>query len=269
MKILDLDLDYFMTEVAHNIAETSTGRIEDEDYVNSVWLCDDVIKFFEDNLGLSKKKRIPGRIVSGHNESLFFWKELIMKGELSVPFEVVHIDSHADLGLGTDTPTFISRELLKWPVKERPNHSWHTNCFGRECAEGIADYLLFAIAYRWINKLTYCGNPNVSSNDYDVHTLKNFEEEPLWEEPVENTIQLLFNPSMDCPHRYMDDQSNIDAYIDASVKEPEVPFKIIPTIEDVCYQGDFDYVVLAQSPNYTPLNADFILDIFREYIIEI
>jgi len=269
MIILDLDLDYFMTKVAHNIAETSTGRIEDEDYVNSVWTCEEVVRFFENNLGLCKEKRIPGRIVSGHNESLFFWKELIEKGELSAPFEVVHIDSHADLGLGTDTPTFISRELLKWPVEERPKHSWHTNCFGRECAEGIADYLLFAVAYRWINKLTYCGNPNNSSNDYDIHTLKNFEEEPMWEDPVENTIQLLFNPNMDCPHKYMDDQSDIDAYIGSSVKEPEVPFTIIPTIEDVHYQGDFDYVVIAQSPNYTPANADYILDIIKEYIIEI
>lgn len=269
MVILDLDLDYFMTEVAHNIAETSTGRIDDEDYVDSVWSREDVISFFENNLGLSKDRKIPGRIVAGHNESLFFWKELIEKGHLSIPFEVVHIDSHADLGLGTDTQTFISRELLKWPVEERPNHSWHMNCFGRECAEGIADYLLFAIAYRWINKLTYCGNPNELCNDYDIHTLKNFEEKPIWKMPVENTLQLLFNPNMDCPHRYMDDQSTVNAYIDASVKEPEVPFIIIPTTEYVNYSGNFDFAVLAQSPNYTPSNADYILDIFREYIIEI
>ena len=27
------------------------------------------------------------------------WRELISKQELSIPFEVVHIDSHADMGL--------------------------------------------------------------------------------------------------------------------------------------------------------------------------
>ena len=40
-------------------------------------------------------------------------------------------------------------------------------------------------------------------------------------------------------------------------------------IEDVKFDGKFDYAVMAQSPNYTPASADFILDIFREYIEEI
>ena len=44
---------------------------------------------------------------------------------------------------------------------------------------------------------------------------------------------------------------------------------IIPSIQDVKYDGDFDFVVLAQSPNYTPTSADFIMDIVREYIVEI
>ena len=50
----------------------------------------------------------------------------------------------------------------------------------------------------------------------------------------------------------------------ASVKEPEVQLTIIPTIDGVKFEGNFDNAVLAQSPNYTPARAD----IFREYIIE-
>lgn len=269
MKVLDLDMDYFMEEVANNIPETYSGRLEEDEFIRSVWTADEVVSFIEGNLGLSKDRKIPGRIVCGHNESLFFWKELISKGNLIVPFEVIHVDSHADLGLGTDSATFISKELLQWPVEERPNHSIHVNCFGQKCAEGIADYLLYAIAYRWISRLTYCGNPNTECNDYDVYTLKNFEEEYVRQEPVDNIIQLLYNPSMKCPHRYMDELWKIRAYIDASKKEPEVPFRIISTIADVKYQGDFDYAVLAQSPNYTPANADYIMDVFRQYIVEI
>ena len=49
----------------------------------------------------------------------------------------------------------------------------------------------------------------------------------------------------------------------------QVELLIIPTIEDVKFDGKFDYAVMAQSPNYTPVSADFILDIFREYIEEI
>ena len=42
---------------------------------------------------------------------------------------------------------------------------------------------------------------------------------------------------------------------------------IIPTIDDVKYDGDFDFVGLAQSPNYTPIEADYIMELFKEYVI--
>lgn len=58
-------------------------------------------------------------------------------------------------------------------------------------------------------------------------------------------------------------------YLMNSKKELEVPFEIIHSIEAVQYHGDFDFVVMAQSPNHTPASADFIMDIFREYIEEI
>lgn len=68
--------------------------------------------------------------------------------------------------------------------------------------------------------------------------------------------------------QYDDSEYEKRQYIKKSRKEPEVPFLIIPTIDDVHFDGDFDFAVLAQSPNYTPASADFIMDIFREYIIE-
>ena len=52
-------------------------------------------------------------------------------------------------------------------------------------------------------------------------------------------------------------------YLEGSIKDPEVELLIIPTIDDVKFAGDFDYAVMAQSPNYTPASADFILNIFR------
>ena len=70
-------------------------------------------------------------------------------------------------------------------------------------------------------------------------------------------------PDYDCSVEYK------KKYLDGAIKDPEVPFLIIPTIEDVRFNGDFDYIVMAQSPNYTPASADFIIDIVREYIEEI
>ena len=76
MRVLDLDMDYFMTEIA-NTPFSCKERLAEEDYGNLVWSAEEVRQFLEHNLGLSKTHKIPGKIVSGHNEALFFWEELI------------------------------------------------------------------------------------------------------------------------------------------------------------------------------------------------
>lgn len=260
-------MDYFLKEICTFTSAPDGERLSEEHYGKSVWAKDDVQNFLENNLGLSKKKRIRGRIVSGHNEALFFWKELIEKGDLQPPFEVVHIDSHADLGLGYSSWTYILKSLIQYPISERVQHNKYESYNGKEEREDIGDYLLFAIAYRWISKLTYCANPVGTKNDYLWNTLKDFHENMVWNRPVENIIQLVYNPQMGYPDIHATEKER-RRYLDTAQKEPEVPMLIIPSIEDVKYNGDFDFAVMAQSPNYTPASADFILGIFREYIEE-
>lgn len=268
MRVLDLDMDYFMTNVATEIAESVTERLEEDYYGDSVWSAERVRDFLENNLGLSKERKIPGKIVVGHNESLFFWKELIEQGLLQKPFEVVHVDSHADLGLGPHSDRHILDVMLSFPVEERPEHNRYVDRNGEFKDVAIGDYLLYAIAYRWIERIVYCGNPCGDCDDYLWNTLKNYHEEPVWDKPVLNTIQLLYNPREEEPK--FDAPDYVKArYVRNSIKEPEVPLLIIPKVEDVHYEGDFDFALLAQSPNYTPASADFIMDIFREYIEEI
>ena len=268
MRVLDLDMDYFLHSVPQFIDESKPERLSDVDY--TVWSEHEVRAFLENNLGLSKNRKIPGRIVKGHNEAIYYWKELIDLNILSIPFEVIHIDSHADLGLGYTSWKYITHELLGYPVKERYEHAEYTRINGERAREGIGDYLLFAIAYRWLSKIVYCTNPNGDGNDYLVSTLKNFCENDIsmWDEkPVLNTIQLLYNTNKIFPRD--DDPEYIKrAYILNSKKEPEVPLLIVPTIDGVKYDGDFNFATLAQSPNYTPQSADYIMDVFREYILE-
>ena len=51
----------------------------------------------------------------------------------------------------------------------------------------------------------------------------------------------------------MPDYDSSDAYkekyLEGAIKDPEVELLIIPTIEDVKFDGNFDYAVMAQSPN--------------------
>lgn len=263
MKVLDLDMDYFMEHIACILFSVS-DRLDEDNYGDTVWSEERVRNFLENNLGLSKKNKIPGRVVVGHNESLFFWEELLEQGKLTDPFEVVHVDSHADLGLGCSSSDFLQSAFLTLPVETRRRI--------RDDDEGvgisIGDYLLWAVAYKMISKITYCANPNGDKNDYVWDTLKDFKDDMIWDKPISNYIQLKYNSQMEWP-KYNDSKEYKKKYMLGAIKDPEVELKIIPTIEDVKFQGDFDYAVIAQSPNYTPASADFILDIFREYIVEI
>ena len=266
MRILDLDMDYFMESIA-NTPFYVTERLSEEEYGNDVWEKERVIDFLEHNLGLSKSKKIPGRIVKGHDESLYFWEELISKGQLQDPFEVVHVDSHADLGLGTPTSSFLQEGILLQPIETRRKiRDYSFN--GDTKKINIGDYLLWAIAYRMISKITYCANPNGDKNDYCWDTLKSFKENLIRDEPVSNYIQLKYNENYKLPE-HDSSEEYIRKYLDSCIEEPEVELKIIPTIENVDFDGNFDYAVLAQSPNYTPKSADFIMDLFKEYIEEI
>lgn len=266
MKVLDLDMDYFMESVAHTPFSVSE-RLAEEDYGSSVWSEDRVRAFLEKNIGLSKDRKIPGRIVVGHNEALFFWEELISKKELQDPFEVVHIDSHADLGLGCSSADFLQGAILTLPVETRRKiRDYEFN--GKIESINIGDYLLWGIAYRMISKITYCANPNSDKNDYCWNTLKDFHENYVWDKPMSNYIQLKFNNDMESP-MYNDSEEYKKKYLEGAIKDLVVELKIIPTIEDVKFCGDFGFAVIAQSPNYTPASADFILDIFKEYIVEI
>lgn len=277
MRVLDLDMDYFMEQPPYINSDESTQRLDEENYGGKVWNEAAVRNFLEKNLGLSKNCKKMGRIVSNHDEALEFWKQLIERNILKIPFEVVHVDSHADLGCGYESYEYLMKNMLGYPVEERPYHTEYIDTFGNARTVGMGDYLLYAVAFRWISKIIYCGNPGGTPDDYVVLTLKNFKEETIGEDvPVKNTIQLLYNAENKFPFSNwrnefdIEENKKVEKHIENSQKEPTVPFWIIPTIEDVRYRGsDFDVVLMAQSPNYTPASADYIVGVFKEYIIEI
>ena len=59
MRIVDIDMDYFLKEIPIIISENNTDRLPDEDY--QVWSKDEVIDFLENKLGLSKETKIKGK----------------------------------------------------------------------------------------------------------------------------------------------------------------------------------------------------------------
>lgn len=87
-----LDLDFFQQDVFAQINDYG-DRLDSSR--TKAWNKERFVNYLG-RIGL-KKEKIKGRIFRHHHEAFYFWRELILEGYLEVPFDVVHIDAHADL----------------------------------------------------------------------------------------------------------------------------------------------------------------------------
>ncbi|WP_238072201.1 UPF0489 family protein [Rhodococcus zopfii] len=142
-RILDIDLDFFVTPVVHWPPDDE--RPSSEDY--SVWPIAEAIEFLREKFGLAG--RLPGFLTENHGELFPRWREAISVGLLKPPFHVTHLDAHADLGLGDSGYVYLMSSLLFDSPEDRQ--------YPRAGATGLNDgnFLLFATACRWIHDLTY------------------------------------------------------------------------------------------------------------------
>lgn len=200
--------------------------------------------FLEQQCGLNTSRKIPGRIVRHHDEAFLFWRELILKGLLKVPFEVVHIDAHADLGLGDASWVYIMGEILHMPIDERmyPTRASHKLCPG--------SYLAFAVACRWLESLTFVLHPEWKHDLAWLH-FKNYDD-------TSGYIQLKKYDPNDIDVMKMRERKPLEL-------EPEVPFCTV-WMDDFKETLSYDYFVLSISPGYTPSSANSLLKVFRDYI---
>lgn len=118
------------------------------------------------------------------------------------------------------------------------------------------NYLLYSIACRWINSLTYVTHPLSDGNDYIRDTMKDCDDNSGFVQLKQFTKPI---------------NHSKDIILQDYILEPEVEFNIIKDFlvyiePSLC---NFEYVVFCQSPSYTPKSADFIIEIIKDYIEEI
>ncbi|MFW9952290.1 MAG: UPF0489 family protein, partial [Candidatus Thorarchaeota archaeon] len=164
-RILDIDLDFFLNKVSDSREDSK--RLNKKNYFP--WRKDRLKSFLENRCNLVRKPPIRGRVVKNHHQAFFFWKELIQSKIIEIPFELVHIDAHSDIGVADWGWIYITGELLHKPLKERMNPD-------KSMLFGIneANYLAFALACRWIKKLTFIIHPNWENDLIDVY-FKDFD----------------------------------------------------------------------------------------------
>ena len=233
MKVLDLDMDFFLSGPCP-LAAKGERPVPD---ACTVWTPGEVRSFLEERCGLSRENPLPGAVFETHDGALDFWQKQIDAGKIRPPFECVHVDTHSDLAFGPPGPDFV----LKAVISRKPGVRNTTAAYREGKKLDEANYLLFAAGYRWLSALTYVRNPR------SLH---------------------------DVPERLLDGagdlvlRSEVSALMEGvNGMEPVIPFTQVDDYRTFKDSG-FACATMAQSPRYAPAKADFILDIFREYIKE-
>lgn len=238
---------------------------------------DEVRSFLEKQCHLSRRAPVPGNEAEQHHDAFNVWGRWVEDGTIIAPFCVVHVDAHSDLGSGWNNRsfTFIDTELLALLIEQRRHP-----VFGPEHLNS-GNYLLGAIANRWISQLIY------------VYPVDRTESEPVqpgslprFEDDMREMAKLLWAdqapPVSDLPawiFRNDDWKTGIIELRHSLVRhgvvedgepvssEPPVPFKCIEERE-FSLDG-VTHMFLAQSPEHTPVEADELLPIIREYFYNV
>ncbi|MFW9820157.1 MAG: UPF0489 family protein [Candidatus Thorarchaeota archaeon] len=241
-KILDIDLDFFLNKVS---ASREDGkRLNKKKYYP--WKKTAFKSFLENRCLLSKERSINGRIVKKHHEAFFFWRDLILQKKVEIPFELVHIDAHSDIGIADWGWIYITSELLNRPVEDRI-HPDESLLYGIN----EANYLAFALACRWIKKLTFVIHPKWE-NDLTKVYFKNFDFES-------GIIQLnKFKKKELLDKGFSAKPISYDF-------EPQIPVKFIE-LSDYKNEEKFTLLTCSHSKTYTPRKSDMLLRVLKAYI---
>jgi hypothetical protein len=128
VRVLDLDLDFFLSGTAHYV-DSAGERPSAEEY--PPWPLDLAIAFLTQRCQLDARR--PGFVVEHHNELFYRWGEAIEAGQMTKQLEVVHVDAHADLGLGDASYAYLMGELAFEPIEDRyvgPAHAKRCSIWG-------------------------------------------------------------------------------------------------------------------------------------------
>lgn len=237
MRVLDIDLDFFLADCCELAAPGERPALEGHE----PWAESDVIRFLETQCGLSAAHKKPGRIFPTHDGALRFWGGQIAFGALTVPFDITHVDAHSDLGIGFPGPGIVLNGVLPVRPELRANIEGY---YGRKQLDE-ANYLLFALAFRWVKTLVNVRNPK-SRPDFPA---------VLADPENPGALRLRsFAASL------LEKQNG---------REPSVPYRVYDDYTSYYAKEPFDFVTLAISPRYAPKEADRLVDVIKRYIEEI
>ena len=206
-------------------------------------------EFLTSQCGLSTDTPIQGSFITHHHEAFAIWRDLIAAGNLTTPFEVVHIDSHADLGCGDAGYQYLMGEILNLDPSDRQNPEIALDKMN------AGNFLAFAMACRWIDVVTYVPNPRSKSDLFEYY----FKD-------VDSRTEIVELKAVE-PERF-NDTMRIFKEIPTMVSlEPQIKFSTVLHTE-FRDSGAFDYITFCHSPSFTPVESDVLVPAIREFMLE-
>lgn len=237
MRVLDIDMDFFQSEV-HCWGDDSLIHLVDDSF--SVWEEERFIDFIENRCGLSKDKPFRGRIFNSHADTYWFCKQLIDSGDLCCPFNITHIDAHSDLAFSRSFQNYNFFKSFASENRQRFNDGTLFEVPENRAFIDSGSYLLAMALNHWLNKIEYVYHPELKELD-------------VFDYIVKCTV-----PYKRFKFRFFDEQIAI----------PNVSLETIyPT--DYRNSEPFDFVCVAISPAYTVKEIEKLVEIIKHYIVEI
>ena len=233
-RVLDIDLDFFLAECCPLAEVGHRPPVQGHE----PWVAEAVRRFMEEDCLLSRDHPLPGRVFETHDGALAYWKELMEAGRLQAPFHVTHVDAHSDLGIGRPGPGFVLNGVLPRILEKRADIEKYYEI----CQLDEANYLLFALAFRWISSIDNVRNP-MSRPDIPREILMPGRGD---------MIQL----------------SSFAARLSegANGPEPVIPFNVYDDYREFRAERPYDFITLAISPRYAPKQADRLIPLIERYI---
>lgn len=243
MRFLDIDLDAFLSSVAH---WPEGGRLDPEDFIP--WSEERLRDFLERQCLLSRAAPIRGWFVENHDGAFDVMRDLMTGG--SGTLEVVHVDAHADLGMGDPSWVDMIRHVAK-PLAARRDP--------KRANQGLnlGSWLGYALAAEFISDLTYVHPAGYGDDLPPLYFPGGDKTAGCIEMKAYIRPGLPMNGSVPDYHKLYE--------LEPDVALARVPFRMI-TLDAFAAEAPFIAGLLCRSPDYTPESSDALIPIIKEYI---
>ncbi len=254
MRVLDIDLDIFVTPIN---GIHSNSRLLDDDH--SLMLPNEIDNFLLNKCGLSSASPKPGAVFEEHDQMFDAIRELVESNRLVAPFELFHVDAHADLGAGQVTPfEYLLTELMHQPITERTKPQRGNGGLNR------GTVLMFVAACEWISKLVYVHHPD-DGNDLPTILLDCDEEGEQLYLRMPSCSASVFQKAW----KTFSTPPNAKAFWDHLEEVCHFDKRILFERTSIQMCGElpnFDFVFLTRSPGFTPPKADAVFERMQSLI---